>query len=95
MPKHQLENSDLRFELCKRKYKSILIIFDIEKAPQSFQARKGEIIEAFKYGPACFQSSGGSNTLEQSEDCLSINVFVPGKYSHFFAHFSNKLNMLN
>lgn len=83
MPNHQLENEDLRFELCKRKSKSILIIFNITKAPEPFQPRKGEIIEAFKYGPACFQSSGGVNTLDESEDCLSINVFVPGKYVHF------------
>lgn len=67
----------------------ISFVFLYSKAPEPYQPREGKTIDAIEYGPACYQSSGssGSNSLNESEDCLSINVFVPSKL-FFFSIFS-------
>lgn len=36
-------------------------------------------IDAFEYGNVCLQI--GAAGSEGSEDCLSLNIFTPGKYT--------------
>lgn len=48
------------------------------KAPQPIVRWNGTL-DAFKYQNSCYQQSWGlGNPPGQSEDCLYLNIFVPG-----------------
>lgn len=44
------------------------------RPPQPIDGWKPRILSAYNYGPSCYAYE---NPIEQSEDCLSVNVFVP------------------
>jgi len=53
------------------------------RRPEPFVYKKGEIYNTTKYGLHCIQSSIGNDFYtfdrEQSEDCLHLNMYVPGR----------------
>lgn len=51
------------------------------RAPEPAEPWRPRTIDAFKYGKACSQLPYSVFHVEYSEDCLFVNVFVPGKYS--------------
>ena len=49
------------------------------KAPQPIDAFQGGYFEATSYGPSCAQVMSGNAITEQSEDCLSLNIWTPSQ----------------
>jgi carboxylesterase type B len=48
------------------------------KAPQdATKLKKGEVLDATKYGPTCPQAISGTTYSQQGEDCLNLNIWVP------------------
>jgi carboxylesterase type B len=48
------------------------------KAPKDAkQLKKGEVLDATKYGPTCPQAITGTTWSQQGEDCLNLNIWVP------------------
>lgn len=52
------------------------------KAPEPSKPWAPKILDAFEYGSACWQPKNEDLATDISEDCLFLNVFVPGKM-HF------------
>lgn len=48
------------------------------KAPQNARRlKKGEVLNATKYGPTCPQAITTTTWSQQGEDCLNLNIWVP------------------
>ncbi|KAG9192139.1 hypothetical protein G6011_10873 [Alternaria panax] len=48
------------------------------KAPQDVsKLKKGEVLDATKYGATCPQAITGTTYSRQDEDCLNLNIWVP------------------
>ncbi|KAH8690383.1 acetylcholinesterase precursor [Phaeosphaeriaceae sp. PMI808] len=48
------------------------------KAPQDVsKLKKGEVLDATKYGATCPQAISGTTYSQQDEDCLNLNIWVP------------------
>ncbi|KAL1800391.1 hypothetical protein ACET3X_000733 [Alternaria dauci] len=48
------------------------------KAPQDVsKLKKGEVLDATKYGATCPQAITGTTYSQQDEDCLNLNIWVP------------------
>jgi carboxylesterase type B len=48
------------------------------KAPQDVKKlKKGEVLDATKYGATCPQAITGTTWSQQGEDCLNLNIWVP------------------
>lgn len=57
------------------------------QAPEPIESWKPEIFDAFDFGNTCIQPNGlTKNPYPQSEDCLYLNVFIPGEayYNNIF-----------
>lgn len=49
------------------------------KAPKPISSFPNGQFEATAYGPSCAQVMSGTAITDQSEDCLSLNIWTPGK----------------
>lgn len=55
------------------------MFFIIEKAPIPIASWKPNVLDAFQYGNSCIQQASAlGNSGPQSENCLFLNIFVPG-----------------
>lgn len=58
------------------------------QAPVPIASWKPQILDAFGYGNSCIQQSNAiGNSGPESEDCLYLNVFVPGISYRIFEYF--------
>lgn len=59
----------------------------IAKAPEPKEPWSPAVIDAFEHGPICLQPSEGplATSHLQSEDCLLLNIYVPGKKTIFLS----------
>ncbi|CAA9965855.1 Carboxylesterase [Pyrenophora teres f. maculata] len=51
------------------------------KAPIAKKFKKGQVIDAKKYGATCPQAISGTTYSQQNEDCLNLNIWVPSSTS--------------
>ncbi|WAR27707.1 CEL-like protein [Mya arenaria] len=49
------------------------------RRPIPFGFNGNETYDATRFGPACMQPHYGADLFQQSEDCLHLNVFIPGR----------------
>lgn len=60
--------------------------FLLQKAPVPIDPWKPKVLDAFEHGPICIQPVVTIMDLPfpQSEDCLTLNVYVPGMLFEYF-----------
>lgn len=62
------------------------------KAPEPVEPWSNTL-DAFEYAPACPQLDDEIMFRDTREDCLFLNIFVPGKERHFFLYLLRSIDM--
>lgn len=57
-----------------------------EKAPEPIYPWRPKLLDAFEHGNTCYRPNVGEmDSFPQSEDCLYLNIYVPGKVKFHFS----------
>lgn len=76
---------------CNNENSQFSTILEIWKAPEPVESWKPAVLDAFEHGKVCIQPGMYlPRSLSQSEDCLTLNIYVPGRKSikqSFFSRF--------